>query len=79
MNPQAGALCLDVTYSSARVALLGRRSARLSASSGFMARLTAVVAETLLRGAVFCDVPHWPENGYDVLVRWIGFTHNSRT
>ena len=59
LNPQAGTFGLDMAYASARVALLGSNRAGLGAGSGLMAGLAAVVAETLLGGAVFCDVPHW--------------------
>ena len=53
LQPQTGALRLDVPDATARVALLGSNRTWRRARSGLMARLAAIVAETLLRGTIF--------------------------
>jgi len=55
-DPQAGALGLNMTHSATGVALLGRDSARRWASRRLVPWLAAVVAETLLGGAVLRNV-----------------------
>lgn len=59
LNPEAGALSLDVTDTPTGVALLRRDAARRGAGRGFVARLAAVVAEPLLRRTIFRNVAHW--------------------
>ncbi|KAI0722626.1 hypothetical protein C8Q76DRAFT_719497 [Earliella scabrosa] len=81
LQPEAGTLGLDVAHTAARVALLGGDRAGLRARRGLMAGLAAVVAETLLGGAVFCDVPHCRSYGLR-RVEWRGsggHTHSCRT
>lgn len=56
LDPQTGALRLDVSNASARVALLSSDRAGLGASSRLVARLAAIVAETLLRRTIFRNV-----------------------
>lgn len=59
LDSEAGALCLDMPYSTTGVALFGSNRAWGRTRSGFMARLTAIVAETLLRRAILRNVAHW--------------------
>lgn len=49
-------LTLDVANTSAGVALFGSDCPRVGASGGLVSGLSAVVAETLVRGAVLRDV-----------------------
>jgi hypothetical protein len=65
VNAEARALCLDVAYAAARVALLGRHGARLRAGSGLVAWLAAVVAQSGLGRAVFCNVPDYSTRDQD--------------
>lgn len=56
LQAERGAFRLDVADAAARVALFGRDGARLCACRRFVAGLTAVVAEPLLRRAVLGNV-----------------------
>ena len=58
LDPEARALGLDVADASAGIALLRGDGARRGTRRGFMAGLAAIVAETLLRRAILCNVPH---------------------
>lgn len=56
LHPQARAFCLDMAYTTARVALFGSHGARLGACRRFMPGLAAIIAETLLRRTILRDV-----------------------
>ena len=58
LQPKARALCLDVAYSTTGIALLRGNRAGRRARRRFMTRQAAIVAETLLRRAIFRNMSH---------------------
>lgn len=58
---------MDVADAAARVALFSGDGAGRGTCRRLMARLAAVVAKTLLRGAVLRDVPHCMRVGLNAL------------
>lgn len=59
LNPQTGTLRLNMADASARITLFSRNGARRRACGRLVPRLTAVVAETLIRRTVLSDMTNY--------------------